>query len=302
MLGFFLLIFIFAPLTTGWSLVENCGVRSVIKPKDRDEYKAFAGEFPWMVSIRAKKGYDFTHVCGGSVLNENWIITAATCLRYWREPARYEILVGLLKQSETDAPSVQKLKISEIFFYEKFKHRRLYDIALVKTDTPIDIAGSNGYVNGICLPDTRDDPINDGLLIGWSTDFVGSEYSDDLMKMKSILVDRKKCNLHHNANNVYSSVEVIKETMICTAKTTYGPDPPWHDDPCVRDSGSPLFQLDSAGVATLIGILSFASLPYEEQYSCYRSYPPDSYVYSPVEVYTKVAAYKDWIAAVVTQN
>ena len=39
------------------------------------------GEFPWIVSIRQLKDLGFTHYCGGSIVAENWVVTAAHCCK-----------------------------------------------------------------------------------------------------------------------------------------------------------------------------------------------------------------------------
>lgn len=61
----------------------------------------FLDEFPWHVSLQLGKSPDFMHVCGASVIDEWWLITAAHCVSH-HPPHLYRVVAGEhhLEQSE----------------------------------------------------------------------------------------------------------------------------------------------------------------------------------------------------------
>jgi len=53
----------------------------------------FLGEFPWQISLQRKSGWTARHMCGGSILSENVVITAAHCTK-GNQPYQLQILAG----------------------------------------------------------------------------------------------------------------------------------------------------------------------------------------------------------------
>ncbi|GFS40434.1 u21-ctenitoxin-Pn1a [Nephila pilipes] len=264
------------PTTSNALTVKNCG-KSLIPFNYPDRIVggdyALQGQYPWMVSLRERENHGFEHVCGASILNRNWIVTAAHCIDF-SSPRRYEILAGLHKLSEEFTPSAKRYKISKIILHEEYDDDTFHnDIALLKTTKPIDIAGSKGYINGVCLPQNESDPTGYATVIGWGHTKEDGDNSDTLKHVTVPIIERKICNDMYD-EDPHDGVDEILDTMICAGMTGR--------DSCQNDSGGPLLQKDSNGVTTLVGIVSHGA-------GCgLRFYPG---------VYTKISMYRDWMAS-----
>ena len=61
----------------------SCGRRKVLLPKPRivGGRDAESGEFPWQISLRSKSSTGSSrHICGGSILSANTVVTAGHCV------------------------------------------------------------------------------------------------------------------------------------------------------------------------------------------------------------------------------
>ena len=110
-------------------------------------------EFPWIVSMLDLDGDWF---CGGSILTEDYVITAAHCVD-WMEPHEALIRIGDHDNSDpddTDYNKKQSIKIKKIIIHSKYDTETTNnDIALLKLKTRIDFQKFDGTVAPICLPE-----------------------------------------------------------------------------------------------------------------------------------------------------
>lgn len=60
---------------------------------------AIPGEFPFIVSMQWVLLTLSTHVCGGSILNAQWVLSAAHCFTETPTTGRLEIIAGLHSQN-----------------------------------------------------------------------------------------------------------------------------------------------------------------------------------------------------------
>jgi len=224
--------------------------------------QASIAEFPWTVCIR-KSGIQH---CGGSIINKNYVLTAAHCVQ-GHDISKFVVIATLTNIVEREG---YRSKVIGTKVHENFDSTIYdYDIALLKVATPFPI---NQGVKAVCLSTPQDRIIGQwGIVCGWGalkeTDKVAP---DHLSKLEVPVVSNEDCQ---RAKGMHS--QVITERMICAGFLDGS------KDACIGDSGGPLVWNDK-GVWKQIGVVSWGI-------GCAR---PGFY-----GIYTNVAEFLPWIGA-----
>ncbi|XP_014209722.1 chymotrypsin-2-like [Copidosoma floridanum] len=215
------------------------------------------GAFPYQASLRRSQ----RHSCGGSILNERWILTAAHCLTGLSDGG-LNVVVGTneLNSGGTVYKSVK------ILYHHKYNiHNVINDVGLVKVNATIKFSEK---VKPVTLANRDVDFDNyPATLAGWGIHQKnGYTVSNELRYYSTCLLSKKKCEERISLANGYQK--------ICTF-TRYG------QGACNGDSGSPLV---TDGMQ--IGITSYVIN------SCADGNP---------DVFTRVYSYLDWIKDQITK-
>ncbi|XP_073524572.1 transmembrane protease serine 2 [Phyllobates terribilis] len=182
---------------------------------------AKSGDWPWQVSLQIAQ----SHVCGGSIVTPDWIVTAAHCVEGKYASARlWTVYAGSLLKSGGLAYYVDRV-ISHPNYDTETKAN---DIALMKLQTSLSFTSNN--IKPVCLP-------NAGMpwaetqscwISGWGYTYQGGSTSSVLMAANIPLISSAVCN----TPSVYNGA--ITSTMICAGYLSGGVDT------CQGDSGGPL--------------------------------------------------------------
>jgi trypsin len=249
-----------ALLFTMFSVVSWSKVKPMIHPMIVGGVEATRGEFPFQVSLQSSTG---SHFCGGSLIKEDWVLTAAHCVSSWN--MKNKIVIGLHDQK--DKSGTETFSTKKYLANPSFNRGTLdYDYALIQLN------GKSKF-KPIALND-KEIPISDDVVVmnvwtsGWGTINEGSyALPQFLNKVEVPLVSTMRCN----AKESYDGS--ITDRMVCAGLKEGG------KDSCQGDSGGPLFVQDG-GDFLLIGVVSWGE-------GCAR---PNKY-----GVYSKVNAAYEWI-------
>ncbi|KAL3182013.1 hypothetical protein MRX96_035474 [Rhipicephalus microplus] len=157
----------------------QCGVSSSRRFKDDrivGGTEAKDAEYPWQVSVQRKK--DNFHFCGGSLIAPDIIVTAGHCVDS-TSPDTISVQGGLLDLRDPPSYS-QRRSVSQIVVHSGYNDVN-NDIALLKLETPFDLAASEGHIGAVCLPPPDYRIRGQVVVTGWGSTRMGGPGSPKLM-------------------------------------------------------------------------------------------------------------------------
>lgn len=258
---------------------SDCGIPEIPHIKGNDRIvggrEAVPNSWPWQASLVRPDLDPYGHQCGGSLINNQWILTAAHCFKRALEPDMWLVVLGKHNKLTKDETEQHRYVKSihphpEYLGYEPYKasipwlKRMANDVALVKMNAPISISM---YISPVCML-SKTFYISEGTLCyvtGWGETY-GTGYEFVLKQALVPIVTRESCRKSYPYFDVGNK-------MICAGYNQGG-----HDS-CKGDSGGPLVMQNETRWVQ-VGVVSTGGI-------CGEKLQPG--------IYTELTHYVEWI-------
>ncbi|XP_039386736.1 serine protease 27-like [Mauremys reevesii] len=191
----------------------HCCGKSLVSGRILNGQDAKAGAWPWQVSVQRNR----SHICGGSLISESWVVSAAHCFKLPVVNSTYWVQLGE-NRIVGETPTQMFSLVKRVVLHPNYNSSTfLADIALVELEKPIAFAAS---ISPVCLLDASVHvPAGDACWVtGWGNIHpeVNFSLAATLQEVEVPTVDTTICNDRFRVGlQKPAGDNPIKEDMMC---------------------------------------------------------------------------------------
>ncbi|XP_023267101.1 serine protease 33-like [Seriola lalandi dorsalis] len=229
------------------SFAQECGRPPLMEDRIVGGMNAADGAWPWQVDIQTVSD---GHICGGSIITESWVLSAAHCFPNPSDVSSYIIYAGRYQLNGFNQHQSSH-RVRQVVIPSGYSEPHGgKDLALVQLSSPV---LWSDRVRPVCLP-ASGTLFPSGMLCsvtGWGNirDDVPLQGVGTLQEVQVPIISQSSCQEMYQTNPT-ERVDILYD-MICAGYQEGG------KDSCQGDSGGPLVCKMVNGTWVQAGVVSF---------------------------------------------
>lgn len=257
------------------SYAQECGRPPLKQDRIVGGVDASNGEWPWQVDIQQNN----KHICGGSLITENWVLSAAHCFPNPSDVRPYTIYIGRYQLNNLNPNEVSR-GVTQILVPSSYNDpHNGNDVALVQLSSPV---LWSDFIHPVCIP-ASGTLFPSGMMCtvtGWGDirENVPLPGVGTLQKVQVPIISQSSCQDMYQTDPT-EQVDILYD-MICAGYQDGG------KDSCQGDSGGPLVCQMINGTWVQAGVVSFGL-------GCANQNKPG--------VYARVTSFSDFISTAIPE-
>ncbi|XP_066579290.1 serine protease 27 [Amia ocellicauda] len=233
------------------------------------------GAWPWNVDIQQQ---GVGHVCGGSLIDNSWVLSAAHCFPSSVDSSIYILYLGRYQLNGINSNEVSR-RVQQVVVYPGYMEpQQGSDVALVQLDSPVEYTD---FILPVCLPDPSvlfSDTM-DCYVTGWGQTTQGGSLANIIQEVQLPIISLSTCQqMYQTPVAGYDTMSILSD-MICAGFQDGG------KDACQGDSGGPLVCSMVNNTWVQAGVVSFGE-------GCAIANRPG--------VYARVTSFSSWVQSYLT--
>ncbi|KAI4457441.1 tryptase-related [Holotrichia oblita] len=195
-------------------------------------------KYPWVARLM----YDGHYHCGASLLTQDYVLTAAHCVRRLKR-SKMRVVIGDHDLTTTEEAPAKMRAVSAVIRHRNFDANSYnHDIALLKLRKSVVFTKN---IRPICLPEKPSDPAGKvGTVIGWGRTAEGGMLPGIVQEVQVPILTLTQCRaMKYRASKITSY-------MLCAGRGAM--------DSCQGDSGGPLV-VHQGDKYEIVGIVSWGA-------------------------------------------
>ena len=176
----------------GDDMCPACGEKTRVRGLISGGTETSAAQWPWHISLWKRGTSEISYICGGSLLNKKWAVSAAHCMFNGGQVVNENLLIVRIGSEKRLSAAYKQFNVKTLVVHEDYNKETFEnDIAMVKLKEVLSFSESFRAICYSQLGEIPDAAV--GIAVGYGSTDKLRDHSDILRQVEIPIVDKEEC-------------------------------------------------------------------------------------------------------------